>query len=124
MPSTGKYYSYCKSCHSEYQRARNRRTPLTGLQKIGQRSNQLFREFGLTVVQYLGFGDMQYWQCKICDSSLAPFDKETQVDHCHTTGMVRGILCARCNRALGMMDDDPKRLRQAANYVEALCTKH
>jgi len=41
-----------------------------------------------------------------------------QVDHCHTTGLVRGMLCAPCNTALGLMKS-PETLRAAADYLEA-----
>lgn len=40
------------------------------------------------------------------------------IDHCHTTGKVRGILCESCNKTLGMMDDDPIKLRKLADYIE------
>lgn len=40
------------------------------------------------------------------------------VDHCHKTGIVRGILCTHCNQALGQMQDSPDLLRKAADYLE------
>lgn len=116
--SDAKYYSYCKPCHAEYQRDRNAANPLTYLQKIGQRSNRLYRNFGITVIQYMVLGDLQGWLCKICDQELEMFSQDTQVDHCHTTERLRGILCGRCNRALGLMDDNPSRLKLAAKYLE------
>lgn len=40
------------------------------------------------------------------------------VDHCHTNGHVRGLLCSSCNMALGSAKDDPKILRALAQYLE------
>lgn len=59
----------------------------------------------------------QHGRCAICDSSgwgrMGP-----QVDHCHDTGKVRGILCVNCNNGLGRFGDSPARLRTAALYLE------
>lgn len=51
--------------------------------------------------------------CKVCAAAPA-----TDVDHNHVTGMVRGVLCGDCNRAIGLLRDDPDRMRRAASYVE------
>jgi hypothetical protein len=39
------------------------------------------------------------------------------VDHCHNTGVFRGILCNKCNRGIGLLEDDPARCRAAASYL-------
>ena len=51
--------------------------------------------------------------CQVCESR-----KKICVDHCHTTGKVRGFLCHRCNIALGMVKDDAGRLRKLADYLD------
>lgn len=61
--------------------------------------------------------------CEICGTNVA-WSREASVrsvaciDHCHETGRVRGVLCSRCNAALGLLDDEPCRLRAAADYIE------
>ena len=40
------------------------------------------------------------------------------VDHCHTTGRVRKLLCGNCNTLIGLSGEDPKVLRAAADYLE------
>lgn len=55
--------------------------------------------------------------CPICAN---PFDESRvpHVDHRHSDGSVRAILCGKCNTAIGMLDDDPVRARTAAAYLE------
>jgi Autographiviridae endonuclease VII len=40
------------------------------------------------------------------------------IDHCHLTNRIRGILCGKCNRAIGLLSDDPALLRRLADYLE------
>lgn len=54
-------------------------------------------------------------KCAIC---LKEIDMKAYVDHDHATGRVRGLLCGLCNSAIGMLKDDPARIRRAADYVE------
>jgi len=44
--------------------------------------------------------------------------KQLDVDHCHTTGEVRGLLCNRCNTGIGQFKDNPNILRSAARYLD------
>lgn len=47
-------------------------------------------------------------------------DKELDIDHCHETGIIRSLLCNRCNQALGLFKDDIESLKKAINYLERL----
>lgn len=53
-------------------------------------------------------------KCAVCGST-----RDLHIDHCHSTGKIRGILCGRCNNAAGQTGDDPERLRAIADYLEA-----
>lgn len=64
-------------------------------------------------------------KCQICKQSLIANHSRSEgkksnaacVDHCHETKSVRGILCNRCNRAIGLLGDDPQILDRAAAYL-------
>jgi hypothetical protein len=58
--------------------------------------------------------DLQEGKCKICSE----FQHRLHIDHCHTTMKLRGLICGPCNRALGLMRDNPEALRNAARYLE------
>jgi len=53
--------------------------------------------------------------CAIC--SGVSKNKSLAVDHNHVTGIVRGLLCDRCNRGLGNFQDSPKYFRRALEYL-------
>jgi hypothetical protein len=60
--------------------------------------------------------EAQYNKCALC---LTPLLKtRSVVDHCHTTGEVRAVLCLLCNTMLGAARDNPETLRAAAKYLE------
>lgn len=52
-------------------------------------------------------------RCETCGS-----EEPLVIDHCHKTGLVRGMLCRTCNLALGNVKDRPETLRALANYLE------
>ena len=53
--------------------------------------------------------------CAICQQPVI----RPHVDHCHTTGTIRGVLCRDCNIGLGNFKDDPELLRRAISYLDA-----
>jgi hypothetical protein len=85
------------------------------------RRNHLSRsrmvKYGLTDAQVSQMHDAQNDTCPGC---LKPLDHAgtPHVDHCHSTGVVRGLLCSRCNLALGHVRDEPESLRRLADYLE------
>lgn len=83
------------------------------------RKSHLRRKYGLTVENYTILLKEQDGKCAICDSKDAGRQgvKNLAVDHNHSTGKVRGLLCSRCNLGIGHLDDDPNRLEAAAAYL-------
>lgn len=55
--------------------------------------------------------------CAICGKSN--FGKKLNVDHCHKTNRVRGLICWPCNIGIGKFNDDPKLLELAAKYLRS-----
>lgn len=85
-----------------------------------QREHKL-RKFGLTYEQYEEMFRAQDGVCAIClkaETALASGKiRALAVDHDHATGVVRGLLCDRCNRAIGFLADDPLRAESLARYL-------
>jgi hypothetical protein len=57
-------------------------------------------------------------QCAICRRPALDGDAKWQVDHCHSTGQIRGILCHHCNLGIGHFNDDPAILARAIAYLQ------
>jgi hypothetical protein len=112
---------YCKQCLSINQIRRNRLNP--SRVKLNNKKTKLKKLFGLTYDEYLSMKESQNNLCLICNKPESDIDKRTMipkelaVDHCHTTGKVRGLLCKTCNLGLGYFNDNPKLLEQALNYL-------
>lgn len=85
--------------------------------------NASLRRYGITVDQWDEMFAAQNGVCAIClrpPSGRGP-NRFLNVDHCHATGAVRGLLCSLCNVALGRLRDDPAVVRRAAEYLERAC---
>lgn len=83
-------------------------------------------KYGLSVAEYEAMYKEQSGLCKLCGSppAAAVGGKHTpsmvlHVDHDHTTGTVRGLLCRSCNHGIGSLRDDPALLEKAAAYLRA-----
>lgn len=121
MTAEKRTYADRREYMREYRRrpeaaARNReyvRGYLANNPDIRKGSKLRFR-YGMTVSEYRALVHRQQERCALC-MARAPLLK---VDHDHRTGVVRGLLCDRCNRALGMMHDDPSKFTRAISYMD------
>jgi hypothetical protein len=84
-------------------------------------ATRLKTTYGISMDEYAGMFEAQDGRCKICNTkfNMTRFSgASAAVDHCHTTGAVRGLLCNSCNRGVGYFRDNPEFLRAAAKYLE------
>lgn len=94
--------SKCKECQKDYQRAKT---------------------FGVSVDDYSKMLSEQEGKCAICGINHEEYQKVSHrnkkfaVDHCHTTGKIRGLLCDKCNRGIGFLQDSEQNLINAIKYL-------
>jgi hypothetical protein len=74
-------------------------------------------KYGLSAGQKAEMIKAQDNSCAICSYKFGQKIGDMHVDHCHSTGRVRGLLCDKCNRGLGYFCDSPDNLRNAAAYL-------
>lgn len=77
---------------------------------------KLKKKYGITLLQYEQLLVSQNGLCAIC--KLPPIEKRLAVDHCHTTKKIRGLLCFRCNLALGYLKDNIENSKNMTAYLE------
>lgn len=82
-----------------------------------KRNTYLLRTYGITSADYETMHAAQDGLCMTCRNACST-GKVLAVDHDHVNGRVRDLLCARCNRTLGYVDEDAQLLRDLADYVE------
>jgi len=86
-------------------------------------NTRLKTRYGITLAEFHAMIATQGGRCACCgemsvDQSDSTGKRALYVDHCHETGVVRGLLCPSCNTGLGQFKDDVDRLRSAIAYLE------
>jgi hypothetical protein len=122
-PRTGQPVAFCRTCNGEAQRVRKERDPT--VYRRCEWPSKLKRLYGLTVEQYYQILADQGGACATCGAknpgtrNYKRMGKSEYfyVDHCHTTGRVRGLLCGACNRAIGYLKDDPEVCDKVSAYL-------
>jgi len=115
--SKGYKKSRCKDCisHIESNRkyARNKGIKNRVPSMFDRRAYHLLHTYGLTLKDYDNMVETQNNKCAICDTNT----KMLVVNHCHKNGKVRGLLCSKCNKGLGMLGDTEESLSKAYSYL-------
>jgi hypothetical protein len=99
----------CRGCRSEMRRSHKKKDP--------RQVKDAFLQwrYGITIEDFEAMAESQGGVCAICGKQS--LGRHLDVDHDHASGFVRGLLCNDCNRAIGMLGDDPVVLVRAARYL-------
>ena len=89
--------------------------------KLSLYLNRVYKTYGLVEEDLQNLLDKQRGCCDICYTSLINPDSIStyNIDHCHATGKVRGLLCSRCNIVLGKVGDDDDILLSMIDYLRS-----
>ena len=113
----------CKSCvKKSYSPEKERLKYLKNKEKSIKRSTnwRMKHKFGITSDDKKNMFLCQNKLCKICSTEMTLVggsDNSAQIDHCHKTGKIRGIICRKCNLGIGHFNDSPELLEKAIKYL-------
>lgn len=106
--------AYCRDCSQADARTRVKYSYLQARRKATQ-------SYGITVEDYECMLQEQNGKCASCGYPETTMIRgkviPLSIDHCHVTDAVRGLLCRRCNQALGILCEDPERIEALLKYT-------
>jgi hypothetical protein len=110
------YNKKYRADHKEQSRASKKRWRDKNKGKIDHRKHNIKKKYGISMDEWNALFISQGSRCAICSSEQ---HKSTNwhTDHCHTTGIIRGILCGPCNTGLGKLGDSADRVFRAFEYL-------
>jgi Recombination endonuclease VII len=112
----GSHATYCRECYQAYSREHYARN--VEHKRAKTRNQHIKSIYGMSVAEWNAKLVEQGGKCAVCYTEEPGGRGQFHTDHDHVTGKVRGLLCTRCNVALGMVNDDTWLLRRLAEYVE------
>lgn len=83
-----------------------------------RRDGIIRRQYGITLAEYDQMLRDQDYKCAICGNEDEVEGRRLAIDHCHDSGKVRGLLCGKCNRGLGLFYDNKDLLTNAMAYLD------
>lgn len=112
---TTKPKSHCRKCINTDNLKRYHENPSTKSAHRSASYRHRIKSYGLTFEEYDNLLESQDSSCAVCGSKP---NRSLVIDHCHTTGKVRGLLCDLCNKALGNVKDNVGTLKGLIKYLE------
>lgn len=113
----------CKACRLAQNRAWHLKNP-DKAKECWRRSSkkryncraQRIKKYDLNEDEFTDLINFSKDRCNICDAAL---ENHGHIDHCHKTNHVRGLLCGKCNTAIGSFRDDAALLSRAIEYISS-----
>ena len=111
------YRNQCKECRSII--SNKWKSNNSKKQGIKRANAHMERRYGITIEEYDIMFIRQDGKCDICGSSgFAKGKSRMNIDHCHTTGKVRGLLCNNCNSGIGKLKESESIMLNAIEYIK------
>ncbi len=107
------YLCICKECNC----LKSRKWNANNKDKL--KNKNLLIGYGITIEEYNKFKDFCKNTCAICGCHESKYSRKLAVDHDHSNGVIRGLLCIKCNKGLGCFDDNIEVLKNAITYLES-----
>lgn len=118
----------CRTHHSRKSyETRQKQIPTEPSARYEYNRGLLLAKYGLTPESFEEMVVAQDGLCAICrkpptrQTRRSEWGSEWHIDHCHASGLVRGLLCYGCNLMIGHAKDDPLTLEAGAVYLRANC---
>jgi hypothetical protein len=111
--TSGTFYSWCKKCNNKDKQERIKDNP-------DWLMNSRYKyAYGISLKEYKTMCSRQKYKCKICGMpSTDNTHGKLCVDHCHNTGIIRGLLCGKCNKGLGLFNDKVESLYRSGKQSD------
>lgn len=112
----------CKACHKKFKPVNANHKCCNS--KCSERAGKIRRRYGIDSEHVFTMYKEQKGRCAICNARGDVHELNFTgrqvlcIDHCHTSGVVRGLLCSACNKGIGFLRDDPELLREAIKYLK------
>jgi|SRR5208282_2005832 len=109
--------SYCRACKS-LKNGNRKLGYYSSLSPDKKKAYSLRFSYDISLEEYKDCWIRQNKACAICETALPLYGKSTHLDHDHVSGASRGILCGRCNWALGVLRDSIAGVEKALDYLK------
>ncbi len=103
---------------SEFARTKKEKSGFQFQCKCCKKDENMKRRYGITKLEYTIIFDKQEGFCAICNKHQIELLRALDIDHSHSTGKVRGLLCNSCNQAIGSFKDNIEIIKNAIKYLE------